>query len=363
MKDPISVLLLTNRYPSPEKPYAGWYVKAHQEYHERLGYQVKMLTYFHGVHHRSWLGSTVFFLLGVLRAIVSPIDVIHGHWIFPSGLLAVIIGEVRGIPVVVTSHGAYIQEFDKQNRLVQSLIQLTLARASAIVAVGRGHARLLGKIAPGCVDKTHIVDMGVVMPDAEVSISDARIALGLPQDEQIIMYVGNLIANKGPDLFVQAARLISEALGTCKFLVIGQGPLKADLEMLAADLGLTDQIRFLGPVAHDEVNNWLFAADLLVVPSRREPFGLIAIEAMACAKPIVAADVGELSSNIRDGVNGLLFPAGDSHGLSTAVLTVLRDDTLRARLAIEGKRFAQQFDYRLKTEEIAAIYQDLALHK
>ncbi len=161
----------------------------------------------------------------------------------------------------------------------------------------------------------------------------------IPDDNHIV-YVGQLIKGKGVDLLLRALTKL-----TCSFraTIVGTGNAQQQLENLSHSLGLTDRIQFTGWVPHDELAAFYTAAKVIVVPSRwPEPFGLIGVEAMCFARPVVAFNVGGISDWLKDAQTGLLVPEHDTTELARAITRVLTEPSLAKRLGESGLQRAQE---------------------
>lgn len=154
--------------------------------------------------------------------------------------------------------------------------------------------------------------------------TEARARLGLPASSRYAVFVGNLIERKGLRALQIAAERLRGRLPDLEWLIIGGGDPRP---------WHGDGLRFLGAVAPGEVPWWLAAADVAVVPSLREPFGVAAVEAMSCGIPVVASRVGGLADLVQDHESGILIEPADADGLAAAVAAILEDQTLRARLS------------------------------
>lgn len=354
------LLLITNRYPTEQKPYAGWYVKAHAEFFQGAGWDVHVDCY---SPHPSYIKQIISFGRYIIRLIRisrdAEFDLVHAHWVFPSGFLGVLIGKLRTIPVVVTSHGAYIEEFDELNTVMKWVVRWVLRSVDVLVSVGETHAKLLTNIEEIPLSKIKTIDMGIDIQTDAPAKSSARSKLGLDQDRFLVMFIGNLTYVKGPDLLLEALALMKDDFPELRCVFVGQGNYREKLEELVMESGLSACVEFVGGVPHEQVREYLAAADICVVPSRREPFGLIPIEAMACGIPVVAADVGELSRNIEHTVNGLLFEKGNPERLAEALSVAIEDHALREELAGRGRIFAQDYDLHDRARQMLEIYDRL----
>jgi glycosyltransferase involved in cell wall biosynthesis len=165
--------------------------------------------------------------------------------------------------------------------------------------------------------------------------------------ERSVVYVGRVETTsrwKGVDVLLDAfAKLLAEC-ADATLVVVGDGDARVEYERLAESLGVAGSVRWLGALAPTGVNAVLQHAGVAVLPSltESESFGMALIEAMSSGCPVVGSDVGGIPHVIRDGVDGLLVPPGDSSALATALLTVLGDGETAARLGRAGREAAEQ---------------------
>jgi glycosyltransferase involved in cell wall biosynthesis len=139
--------------------------------------------------------------------------------------------------------------------------------------------------------------------------------------------------------------------------VIGTGPRLAQYQALARELGISEQVRFLGFVEHDDMPSHYQQADLFVLPSRRESFGLVLAEAMACGLPAVATTVGAIAEVMEDGLTGLLVPPDDSRALCTAVVSLLSDRPRMAAMGLAGaRRVRERFTWHTVAQRVMDGY-------
>lgn len=210
----------------------------------------------------------------------------------------------------------------------------------------------------------HMVRNGVPAPSAHFiptfpTVEDAppvsRESLSTPADAPVLLALSRLHPKKGLDTLLHAV----QALPGCYAWLAGDGPLRHDLESLAARLGVADRVRFLG--WRTDRGALLRAADVCVLPSRYEPFGTVILEAWAAGAPLVACRSAGPAAHVRDGVDGLLTPIDDPGALASAIRRVLADDGLRRRLVEEG-RAAYRLGYTREavTRQWLHLYEALA---
>ncbi len=238
------------------------------------------------------------------------------------------------------------------NRLPAS-VRADLVVCSSAASAAR-HARSRA-ILPGIpLDPTVAADRGA-----------ARATLGVGDDEVALGIVGRLQPWKGQHVFLRAAPAILERYPRARFLVIGgavggfSASYPAELERLAADLGIADRVSFLGQ--RDDVPALLAGLDVFVLASFSEPFGLVTVEAMASCVPVVATDAGGTREIVTDGETGLLVPVDDPPAIASAVSRYLDDRGFARGVAKAGKAVAlDRFDISRYVREIEDLVRELA---
>src|SRR5205823_5978835 len=151
-----------------------------------------------------------------------------------------------------------------------------------------------------------------------------------PNDEKILVHVSNFRAVKRISDAIRAFKIILDSGVKAKFLLVGDGPDRAECEALARELGIWQQTRFLGKQA--ELASILSISDVFLIPSGNESFGLSALEAMACAVPVVSSDVGGLPEVNVDGETGFIVKMGDVDALAKKTLELLTNESLHSKM-------------------------------
>jgi D-inositol-3-phosphate glycosyltransferase len=190
----------------------------------------------------------------------------------------------------------------------------------------------------------------------------ARESLGLPGEGRLVLFAGRVQPLKGPDIALAAFALIAVRLPDCRLLMIGgpSGPQgmeeMAFLRAGAANAGIEERVLLRDPVPHRALAVAYRAADVVVVPSRSESFGLVAAEAQACGIPVVASAVGGLAHAVADGESGLLVVGWDPADYAAALERVLTDHALAARLARGAVANAEQFSWPVTVDRMLELY-------
>lgn len=192
----------------------------------------------------------------------------------------------------------------------------------------------------------------------------ARLATALPRERPVIVFVGRLQPLKGPDLVIDA--LAALAGDDAMAVIVGgasgpEGDTTLDqLRRLVARHKLADRVRFVDPKPHHLLSAYYRSADVVVVPSRSESFGLVALEAAACGVPVVAAAVGGLVDVVVDGVTGLLVDGRDPAAYATAIDGLLADPDRAAQIGKAAAAHAAGYTWSLTSAKLRRIYHDLA---
>jgi len=311
------------------------------------------------------------FAEGVLsRALRNRVryDVLHSHY-WLSGWAGLLLHEVLGVPLAISFHtlGRVKDANRRADEAPAGLFRIAaetdlISRAGCVIASTPAEAGELiehYRADPGrlCVSPPGI-DHGVFHPGSR---EEARAWLDLG-DGPLVLFVGRIQPHKGADLAVAAFAGVAADLPDARLLVIGgpSGPDgEAEVELLrkaAADLGMTGRMEIRDPLSHDRMADVYRAADVLVVPSRSESFGLVAVEAQACGVPVVAARVGGLAYAVTDGESGFLVEEWDPGAYADAIRAILTDPGLRARLAAGAVDNAGGFSWAATADRLLELY-------
>jgi D-inositol-3-phosphate glycosyltransferase len=193
----------------------------------------------------------------------------------------------------------------------------------------------------------------------------ARRRLGLPRDAYVLLFVGRIQPLKAPDLLLRAAAQMLDADPSLRRRLVvavvggpsGSGRARPEqLQGLAAQLGIADVVRFEPPCPQDELAQWYRAADVTVVPSFNESFGLVALESQACGTPVVAAAVGGLRTAVRHGESGLLIDGHNPADYAAVLRRLAEEPRLRTRLGRDAVRHATAFGWAATADRLLEVY-------
>lgn len=232
-------------------------------------------------------------------------DVIHAHWWIPAGLCALRAARRCEVPLVVTIHGsdAHLLRYPPLRRLASHVLH----RASLVATVSEDLQRQIQALDPRL--PTSVMRLPVVV-DVD--------PLPLPPDPPLrLLAAGRLSPEKGFDVLIAAMRIAIDHGLDVRLDIVGSGPERRDLATMAAPLG--EHVRLIPALPHEELMRRLDDVHALVAPSRREGLGLVALEAFARGRPVVASRVGGLAESVVDGVDGFLVPPDDPKALAAAL--------------------------------------------
>ncbi len=217
-------------------------------------------------------------------------DCIDAHYVYPDGFAAVLLGRSLGIPVIVSARGTDISLFPTF-RTIRPMIRWTLQNAAGTVAVSNALKELMLELGAPADRASAIgngVDTGRFQP---VDRQDARRKLGMSEDGEIIVSVGNLVPVKGHQFLIPAIAQLVARHPKIRLYIVGEGGSRAALEALARRAGLQDRIFFAGRKPNEELKYWYSAADVSCLASSREGWANVLLESLACGTPVVATRV------------------------------------------------------------------------
>lgn len=245
-----------------------------------------------------------------------------------------------GIPLVVSLHGELTGDATglyQTDRRMRRFYRSVLAEATAVTACSEATlAEAEALVGAGLSQKSRVIHNGVDLNTFHPG-STPR-----PNEPYLFAY-GRFVPEKGFDVLISALALVGNGAGAPRLVIAGDGPVGAELRKQAKDLALADRVDFVGRVTASAAAQWIRGALVAVAPSRKEAFGLTALEAMAAGAPLVVSQVGGVPEFVRDGVDALTVPAGDPAALASAIARLLEDKSLRRCLSASAVSRAQEY--------------------
>jgi D-inositol-3-phosphate glycosyltransferase len=298
-------------------------------------------------------------------------DVVHAHY-WLSGVAALELRRRWGVPVLQMFHtlgrlknGAARTAAELEPALRVGEETRIVAEVDRIVAASDVERAQLVRHYGGAFSRIAVIPCGVdttlFTPGAAAA---ARASLGLPGGP-ILLYVGRIAPIKGLGTLLDAVARVRARGHAVRLLVVGGDSdealdgHEAYVRGRMCHLGLCEAVSFLGPQPQPALRDYYVAADVTVMPSYYESFGMVALEAMACGSPVIASRVGGLTTTVRDGITGFLVPDGDVAALAERIEAALADPGRRARLGAEGVRWAARHRWPCVAEAICREYASL----
>jgi len=289
-------------------------------------------------------------------------DIVHSHT-SKAGLLGRLGAKLAGIPIIIhTPHG---HVFFGYFGLIKTKLFIFVERISSFIAdkiialtYGEKKDYKLFKIANK--DKIVVINSGVELSKfKELPLNkkqNFKKELGIPENSLIVGTVGRLVPVKGPEFLIDAAKYTISKYPNTFFIFTGNGWLKQNLEKKALEIGIKDNVIFLG--WRDDVAEIISIYDVFVLPSLNEGMGRVLVEAMALGKPIVASSTGGIPDLITHGKNGFLVPPKNPEQLAKYIEILLCNKEKRESMGQEGKEIALNFSKEIMVERIAELYNE-----
>jgi glycosyltransferase involved in cell wall biosynthesis len=320
---PPRILLVSNMWPSEANPVYGGFVARHAAALTSLGVPVTVVA---NTDTRTGALRSIAKYRSLARRTAraardGAYDLVVGHYLYPTAGMAYAAARHAGAPLVLVVHGTDARSVMRRDPYAAAA-RRALRSADLVVTVSDALAWSLRRDLelPQTVP-TATVHMGI---DEDVFVVDpsARAALGLPEAERIVLFVGNLVAVKGLATLRRAFEALLAEGAADRLVIVGDGPLRAEVKAWAAEPSVAGRVTVTGRLAQREVARHMAAADVFVLPSQHEGLGLVLLEAMACGTPCVASAVGGVPEVLDDRV-GVLVPPGEARALADAVATVI----------------------------------------
>jgi len=357
------ILVITNMYPSKEHKSFGIFVKNQVDAITRRNFHVDVIAITNPNSGKvNVLSKYIIWLLKTIWSLAikgRKYDVIHAHYVFPSGFLGLLFKKLFKTRLIVTAHGG---DIDKMARKSKKLFQITksiLHNADHVIAVGNElHHEIVTKFSVK-QQNVSILNMGVNREIFKpIEKEAARSKCGLEKDSRIILFVGNLLEQKGLLELIDAMKLVRERDQNVQLYMIGaeKDPnFRRSLENKINDYHLQHAVTILGTKEQPEIAVWMSAADCLVLPSHIEGFGLVALEAMACGTPVIGTNVGGLKTLLADGA-GEISPVKNSSELANSINKVFSTEEFRSSLIQNGFKKAEENDQEYILNRVMEVY-------
>lgn len=284
--------------------------------------------------------NLVFFNLAQKIIPNNPHTVLHAHdWLVGAAALAM--RRAWRLPLVATihatEHGRNGGIFSPLQHKIHGQEKYLVEQSDQVICCSNYMANEIVQLFGISAEKVRVIQNGVV-PDNIIAppLKGLQRQHYAKDDEFIVFFVGRLVKEKGVEVLLEALPYVLESIPNTKAIISGKGPMLEELARQAKNRGIADKVMFTGFISDIQRNRLFASADVAVFPSFYEPFGIVALEAMAAGIPVIVSDVGGMGEVVEHGKDGLKIPAGNAKELAEAVKTLLSDKALRKTLRNEG---------------------------
>ena len=288
-------------------------------------------------------------------------DIIHAQWI-PSGLVGLALKALTGKPLVL-----WVHQMVYGNCIQKCLTSLVLRNCDFVMfnssytlgkAKGIAKMRAFGIVSPS-VDETKFRVM---------ERQGLREKIGVKKNQKMVFAIGRFVEKKGFEYLIEAMLLVKQKDVVC--VIAGHGPLEKELKQMVKEKGLEGRIIFTGEVQNNDVPLWMNEADVVAIPSivdskgETETLGIVALEATACGRPVVASRVGGLVDIMKDGFNGFLVEQKNPEEIAGRLGILLEDDALRKKMSKNARACTEKnFSWGSAVEKGFEIYKKVLKQK
>lgn len=296
---------------------------------------------------------TSFFSIGSLLVIkkIDP-DLIHIQTIF-LGFAGLLIKMLIHKPYIVYGHGSDVYLSWRFKRILSKYI---LKSADAVVALTQYMKRELQKSSNKHI---FVIPNGIILEKFDdITGNNLRDKLKL-KDKKMILFVGSLRPVKGVRYLIDAMEFLVEKNKNISLVLVGDGEDRDDLKDLVKGYNLDEHVIFVGRVSDEEVPEYMAAADIFVLPSLSEGFGIVLLEAMASGLPIIATNIAGISEMVTDGENGFLVEPKNPEEIADRIMKLLEDDALREIISHNNKEKSKQFSWSQVVDMIESVYMNV----
>lgn len=316
--------------------------------------------------------SHLFYRSAFLRyqSLFSECDAVLGSWLYPDCVAVAAAAKWAGKPFWARLHGTDRFHLDARFRGAMCRRALLAARGVFVNAEFMRQELIEQGVEAG---KIHVVRNGVDRErfcprDREEALTalarqtaDLRSLTSALHPPTTVLWVGNLVPIKGPDIalrafhdFLHSTFHVPRSTSHLQLILVGEGPMRSKLELLALELGIADQVKFLGSISQNEVAEWMRKSECLLLSSKSEAMPNVVVEALTSGIPIVATDVGDVSTVIRDGLNGRVV-AANTDTTADELAKALNDVLGRKWDAVMLRESVADFDWQRNAEMVLSI--------
>jgi glycosyltransferase involved in cell wall biosynthesis len=292
-----------------------------------------------------------------LRRILKTgrVDVLHAH-LFGSNVWGTLLGRLAETPIVIAHDHSWSYEGNPIRKLLDGRLIGNLA--DVFVAVCEKDAQRMVSYEKVPLAKVRVMPIASPTATGSPHAWGVRTELGLAADAKIVTVAARLVPEKRLDVLLEAMAIVVGLQPSAHLVVVGDGPCRESWERLASDLGIADQVHFMG--YRTDVPGLLMESDCGVLSSDREGMPLFLVESLAAGTPVVATDVGAIRQMIHENETGYVVHRRDPEHMAASIVRVLEDPSARERMAVACRAEAAKYTMEAVSRQFAELYRDLA---
>ena len=278
----------------------------------------------------------------------EKIDLIHSHWVIPSGLIGSISKKIFGIKHVTTAHAGDIFTI-KNFKALRSIGSFVLRNSDRITANSSYTKDAILSVESKVKDNVEIIPMGVDTYHFNPKWKNSLNLKKFFKTKYLILSVGRLVEKKGIKYLIMAMKYIIEEFSDCKLLIGGSGPEKDNLEKLISELGLSDKVFLTGYIKNSELPSYYASSDVFVLPSivmregDTEGLGIVLLEAMACGTPVIGSNVGGIRDIIKNNETGFLTKSKNPEDIADKIIKILSSEQLKQQFSENSLKMIKEY--------------------
>jgi glycosyltransferase involved in cell wall biosynthesis len=284
-------------------------------------------------------------------------DVVHGLDIYsPMAMIVIPFVHRHRIPCVLTCHTVMDSPF---SIFLQRPMGLALRRADRLIAVSQASARFCCLL--GCPEKRitvvpNGVDLSCFNGNLNPFAMRKELSIG---DEPLVVTASRLIKRKNPNLLISAFAKVLKVVPDAKLVIAGSGREQDNLSRQVKGLNIANSVFMAGELSKERVAQLMAAADVFVLPSKMESFGLALLEASAAGVPVVCSNAGGVPEVFQDGFNALLYPPGDDIAMAKAIIRLIQDRELAKTISANAVATSRRFTWEIAAERTLRVYEEV----
>ena len=299
-----------------------------------------------------------FFTLGIMANIkllcllkrLKP-EIVNAHFIYSNGPYTLLSKKLLNYPLIVSVHGNDVQQFPHESKICKWILKNLLNSADFVTGCSRSLLNDANQIAPEIQNKSQPMPNGIDLHEFELKKKYL-------QARPYIFSIGRFVHKKGFDILIKAFKKVADNKPDIDLIIAGTGEERKKYANLVKELDLKERVKLPGFVEREEVIKLYQSCEFFILPSRREPFGITNLEAMAAGKAIIAADVDGVPEIIRNGENGILFAPENINELAEKILWLSENNEIKENMGHCGRLLVERkYDWQSIADRYIKIYE------